>query len=188
MPVIPNPRHEAFAQAIARGETAVDAYLEVFPSANRKSAKVTACTWRAREDVKVRVEEIRMETSEAAERVAHFTRDEALSFLTKILRTPISELTTNSDIAHKVTRHIVSSGRRGRPKKTEEDGELEIMAPEVIRETLEMPNKLDALKQLCVMCGWVADDNLGDTVPGLMPLLRSLRRPGIPQERRRLHR
>jgi hypothetical protein len=42
MPILTNPRHEAFAQALARGEPAVKAYVEAGYKENRHNAATLA--------------------------------------------------------------------------------------------------------------------------------------------------
>ena len=54
MPVLAKPRHEKFAQAVARGMTAADAYLEAGYSPNRGNA----ARLNANEDIQRRAEEL----------------------------------------------------------------------------------------------------------------------------------
>lgn len=59
MPTLPNARHERFAQALAQGKTADEAYQEAGYSPNRGNAS----TLKAKQNIKDRVEEL---TSRAA--------------------------------------------------------------------------------------------------------------------------
>lgn len=63
MPVLLNPRHEAFAQALAKGKTADEAYAKAGYRANRKNA------WRLKtnEDVRGRVAELTGNAAQKAE-------------------------------------------------------------------------------------------------------------------------
>ncbi len=54
MPVLPNPRHEAFAQALANGKTADEAYVDAGYAENRGNAT----RLKANESVRKRVAEI----------------------------------------------------------------------------------------------------------------------------------
>ncbi|RDE07724.1 hypothetical protein [Pelagibacterium lacus] len=63
MPILPNPRHESFAQALAKGKTADDAYAQAGYRPNRKNA------WRLKtnEDIAARVAELGAKAAEKAE-------------------------------------------------------------------------------------------------------------------------
>lgn len=176
MSELSNLKHEAFARAIANGESAAAAYrAAVNPNGTAGSARVAACQLRKRPDIAERIAELHQANSQVVAEKANFTRDQGVAFLIEIIETPVGQITAQSRLAHKVTRYIQKTGgKKGKNGLT----------PEVIRETLEMPNKLDAFRQLCLMCGWIKADTEDDQVPGLMSLLRRLRRPGIPQERR----
>jgi len=63
MPVLPNPRHERFAQLLAKGKTADDAYIEAGFKANRGNA----ARLKANDSILMRVGEIQ---GRAAERAA----------------------------------------------------------------------------------------------------------------------
>ncbi|MAN77792.1 MAG: hypothetical protein CML24_11515 [Rhizobiales bacterium] len=63
MPILPNQRHESFAQALAQGKTADEAYAQAGYKPNRKNA------WRLKtnEDVATRVAELSVKAAEKAE-------------------------------------------------------------------------------------------------------------------------
>lgn len=63
MPVLPNPRHEKFAQSLAKGKTADEAYQEAGFKANRGNA----ARLKANESVAARVEELVGKGAERAE-------------------------------------------------------------------------------------------------------------------------
>ncbi len=58
MPALKNQRHEAFAQGLAKGLTARDAYLRAGYQATTKSADEAAYRLRRREDIKDRIDEL----------------------------------------------------------------------------------------------------------------------------------
>jgi hypothetical protein len=60
MPVLPNPRHEAFAQALARGMSASAAYVEAGYKANAGNA----CTLKSQQNISKRVVELQEEQLE----------------------------------------------------------------------------------------------------------------------------
>src|SRR5690606_16820516 len=63
MPVLPNPRHESFAQALAKGKTADEAYA----LAGYKPNRGNAIRLKANESVRSRVQEIVGRVAEKAE-------------------------------------------------------------------------------------------------------------------------
>ena len=63
MPILPNPRHEAFAQARARGLSQDDAYAE----AGYKPCRQNASRLMTNDDIRLRVEEIQANTAAKAE-------------------------------------------------------------------------------------------------------------------------
>jgi phage terminase small subunit len=62
MPVLPNPRHEAFAQALAKGKTADEAYAQAGYSPNRGNAT----RLKANENIRKRVSELQGRVAEQA--------------------------------------------------------------------------------------------------------------------------
>lgn len=63
MPILSNPRHEAFAQARARGLSQDDAYAE----AGYKPCRQNASRLMTNDDIRIRVEEIQANTAAKAE-------------------------------------------------------------------------------------------------------------------------
>lgn len=80
MPILPNQRHEAFAQALAKGKTADEAYALAGYRANRGNAT----RMNANESIRTRVQELQAKAAEKAE----WTVADRLSMLQSIaLRT-----------------------------------------------------------------------------------------------------
>lgn len=67
MPLLTNPKEEAFAQAIFRGETGTDAYAAQFPTASRKTAGEKASRWAKRDRIKARIAEFTAEIERAGQ-------------------------------------------------------------------------------------------------------------------------
>jgi len=63
MPVLPNPRHESFAQALAKGKTADEAYAQAGYSPNRGNAT----RMKANENIRKRVEELQGRSAKRVE-------------------------------------------------------------------------------------------------------------------------
>jgi len=63
MPILPNPRHESFAQHLAKGKTADEAYVLAGFKANRGNA----ARLKANESIAARVAELQSKAAEKAE-------------------------------------------------------------------------------------------------------------------------
>lgn len=72
MPVLSNPRHEAFAQAMAKGKTAGDAYVEAGYKPNRHNAAALA----REEHISTRLTEILSKVAKKAEITVQSLADE----------------------------------------------------------------------------------------------------------------
>jgi hypothetical protein len=98
MPFLKNPRHEAFAQAIARGSDATEAYGKVYPKATRESAGSAGARLLA--IVRPRVAELQG----MAEDETLLTIAEKRKFCADALRTPVSEIDETSPLCLGVKR------------------------------------------------------------------------------------
>lgn len=150
MPVLKNPKHEAFAQAVAGGMEAGKAYRKVYKS-KAKTAETSGPRLFRNVAVKARVRELQEETS----KTIAFTKQEALEFLADVIRTPIGDIDETSPLCQEYTVDEINSGggqgklRRGNaPEGNERRGDS------ILRTKLKMPSKLDALKQMAQLCGW----------------------------------
>ena len=94
--MLPNIRHERFAQAIAQGKTATDAYIAAGYKARGKSAGNAASRLLENDGVKRRLEEIAAELASKAIADA----DEIQRFLTSVMRGEVEEqlLTRHGDL------------------------------------------------------------------------------------------
>jgi hypothetical protein len=81
MAALMNGRHEAFAQAIAAGETGLSAYKRIYKG-NAKTAKKSAYLLRRREDIVARIQElhhfpretVNLSDAERRRLIAHYIR------------------------------------------------------------------------------------------------------------------
>lgn len=130
MPSLKNPKHEAFAQAVANGSTGVQAYRDcVSDGCTTKTAMEAASRILADCKVSARVEELQKLAETTLEKRLQWDKEKALSYLVEILETPIGEV----DRLHRLAQEL----------RETEDGT-----------TIKLPSKADAMKQLAVMCGW----------------------------------
>lgn len=130
MPALKNPKHEAFAQAIANGSTGVQAYRdEVAIGCTTISAMVQASRLLADDKVSLRVAELQKLAETTLEKRLGWNKEKALSYLVEILETPVGEV----DKLHRLAQEY---------KDTEDSSQV------------KLPSKADAMKQISAMCGW----------------------------------
>lgn len=122
--MLTNPRHETFAQGIASGLSAVQAYQQAGFSG--RSAEANAYRLMENDGVRARIEELRREN----EALCVLTRQDALLFLSRVVRTSAAKVKEDESLVQEV-------GEGGR---------------------LRMPCKMAALRQLSAMCGWDRPD------------------------------
>jgi hypothetical protein len=132
VPVLKNQRHEVFAQGIAKGLTASDAFRVVTPG-NPKNVDIKACQMRRRAGVDQRILELRLENAKKAT----LSREQALKWLTQVITTGAGDVGPHDSLcqAHKVTN---GDGWEAHDVK--------------------VPDKLVALQTLCKMCNWFSPE------------------------------
>ena len=99
MPVLANPRHELFAQAVASGKSASEAYRQ--SGATGKNADVQAAKLVVKSSIRERVAELK----EAQSRKSELSRDRLREFLTEVILTPAGNVDEQSRLcqSYKVT-------------------------------------------------------------------------------------
>jgi hypothetical protein len=117
-----NHRQLAFARFVAEGNSLVDAYERAYGKVKRNHGSKLAKQPHVAEEIARRQRE--------AEAACTLKRDEALRFLTAVVRTPVAELHETHDLVHEIV--------------TARDGSVKVRG---------MP-KLMALKMLGQMMGW----------------------------------
>ena len=89
MPALKNPKHEAFAQAVALNMPASQAYVECVSIGGKCSegtAEVTGCRLSKDSKVALRIAELRSKVSDAADKKFDLTKDKWLGRLAGIAR------------------------------------------------------------------------------------------------------
>ena len=148
--MLPNKKHEAFAQAVANGSTGVQAYRSCISDDCTTSSAIQAAS-RLLSDVNIssRVAELRIVANETLEKRLGWTKEKAMAYLVEVLETPVGELDETHRLANEVTRDELHTG---------ED------KPDVTRVKIKGISKADAMKQLATMCGWNAEEKLELTI------------------------
>lgn len=106
MPVLKNPKHEAFAQAVATGSSGAGAYLVHISKGkcSRATCEVNSCQLlRDGTKVALRVSELREELAERSKEKAFLSFDEKRNFFAMIVRTPIGEIDHTSPLCQERT-------------------------------------------------------------------------------------
>mgnify|MGYP000865938427 CR=1 FL=1 len=132
--------HEAFCQAIANGMTQTNAYLQHVssdtPNANKSGSALAA-------RYADRIAAIIAENNAIAAAARVLTKQEAMEFLTNVVRTPIGEIDHTSPLCQERTYTV---GR-------EEDSVK-----------VKMPGKREAIGDLAKMLGWNMTEKVDVTV------------------------
>jgi hypothetical protein len=92
-----NPRHEAFAQAVASGQSSAEAYVCIYGQTRRHAAAVGGSRLRKKPAVTARVKALQTAAAEGVTVHLHHL----LSFLSRVINTPISEVTESSTLCHR---------------------------------------------------------------------------------------
>jgi hypothetical protein len=91
MAVLTNPKHEKFAQAVAKGSSAAEAYRKTYPRASDSTAETTGPALLRDSQISLRVSELRKAGADLAkERVAYEIAD-AVEFCVKVIQAKPSE-------------------------------------------------------------------------------------------------
>ena len=145
MPAHQSLRHEKFAQLVASGMTAAQAYREV--TGRRANSDVQSVKMRKRAGVEARIQELAAENAQRAQ----MTREELMAFYAAVIRTPADQVPAGSPVIQ-----AYEQDSEGRPK-------------------LRICDKVAAGAQLSKMTGWNSAERLEIGVDTLTCYLRELR-------------
>ena len=130
-----DPKQEKFANLVANTNKITESFRKVFkPKGTKKSVNESASKLAAK--VKPRIEELRLESKEIADKLRILTKTELLLFLSDVVRTPVGEIDEMSPLCQEV--------------KYSDQG----------AKTTKMPGKIDAGKTLAAMQGWNAKEEV----------------------------
>jgi hypothetical protein len=129
-------KHEKFCQLIASGSKACDAYREAGYKCNKAAASANAAKLLGNAKIILRIKEIRAKACELSD----LSKADAIRYLTRIIHTPIGDLTEKSDLVQEFTQ--------------------EALGANVLKTKIKMCGKLEALKQLAALCGWNAPEKI----------------------------
>ena len=148
-----SPRHEQFAQKVASGASAAQAYRETYPTASTATAETHGPELLRRRQVAVRVDELKGIQRAVVTEEFKVTREDMIRYLHEVLITPVGDIDADHILAQEVTR---SRRVRGRGEDAEEWE----------TEKIRMPAKMEAADKLIKMAGWYAPDKgeLADAV------------------------
>lgn len=148
MIALDNPRHERFAQFVAKGMEQAQAYREAGFSSVGEAAKANASRLMKDEGVAARVAELKAET----ERECRISKRKLMDYLCDVLEVPAGEVQED----HKLCQAY---------KHTESE------------RSIKMPDKLRAAELLAKLCGWNEPEKVtheaGDALLDLLSRVRS---------------
>lgn len=154
IPMPTNRKHRAFVRAVAEGMTQTEAYGRYVSSRGaeehrRKPACVLARRYRPA------IHELRSRILAKLDHDSIMSKAEAAQYASRLVRTPVSDVDDQSDLAQEIT------------ETTSPDG--------ITRKTIKMGRKLDALGFLSRTLGWEAASQVNHTVTlADSPALRAL--------------
>lgn len=128
MPRLDSPRHEAFAQRIAKGESGAEAYREVYGDQVSNPRGLASDLLKDNPDISERVVELQ---AEGAKGVV-MSLQTSLEYLTRVVTTPAGQVTEESDLCQSY-KHTLTEN------------------------SIKMPDKLKALELLSKLTGRLSD-------------------------------
>lgn len=126
MPALKNLKHEAFARNVGiHWMSAAEAYRTGWPNCSEATAETTGPKLARDSQINLRIMEFREEAAKRAAEKDFLTVEEKRAFLAKIVRTPLGEVTKDSELCQEWS---LTDGER------------------TTTERIKMPSKLDAIK------------------------------------------
>lgn len=181
--MLKNPRHEAFAQAVASGTSGTEAYRRVYGAKANKNAENLACRLSRNVNVRQRVSELQQKSATATT----LSLQEKREFLAKLVRTPIGSIDETSELCQ-AAEYQVSGGLRGRLRRGQADRGNEQGETEVTTVRIKLADKLKAIELDAKLAGEFTEDHrvtltvqtspdvVLDTVRTMSPVLAGLTR------------
>lgn len=154
MPILKNQKHERFAQLIATGVSATEAYTKVY----RKKGKVAGSAG-GRLLKNVGIQQRLSELQQKAETKAVLTLAEKREFLRRVVMTPVGEVDQDSDLCQEYTKRFEAGG--------ETNPDFEVVK-------IKTPCKLKALELDAKLAGEFKE-KVEVSVDGLGELLKAIR-------------
>jgi len=118
MPLLKNKKHEKFAQAVAKGGSAYDAYRKcVSKKGTRASANVSASRLLKNANILLRIDEFRQEGDKIAKQEVGFTIADAVKFLVSVVNTPVGEVDETNPLCQEVSYSDMGAKKTKMPDK-----------------------------------------------------------------------
>jgi len=152
-----NDRQRRFCELLVEGRSAAEAYAAVYTRHKREFARQGAAKVLAKPHVREHVEKLRAELAERTMLEMVASRQEALEFLTAVLRTPAGAVDELSRICQSF-------------KQTR-----------LVKE-IRMPSKLEAIEKLSKMLGWDAPVKVEHEGDALLELYEAIRAGSSPSK------
>lgn len=138
-----SPRHENFAQLVAGGASAAQAYRETYPNASTATAATRGPELLRGHHIAIRVAKLKGIQEEIVTEQFKVEREDMLRWLQEVIVTSVGEVDADHVLAQKVTKTRLVRG------KGEDAEEWEV-------QRVEMPGKMEAAEKIIKMAGWYA--------------------------------
>lgn len=149
-------RHERFCEAVVSGMSATQAYIAAGYQVSEKVAGTCGPRLMENAGVKRRIAELRAPQTAAA----LLTKDEKRRYLAKLVRTPIGQLTPDSDLCTEYVTTQVAGGRRGKLRRGNAPEGNETSEEPVVQVRVKMADKLRAIELDSKLAGHFEPDQL----------------------------
>ena len=132
MPILKNVKHEKFAQLCATGLSRAEAYRRAAGARAGKNSDANSDDWLNARGVRERIKELQEQSAKKSE----LSREEALKWLTDLIRTPISAVCKDSPLVQAYQENS--------------EGNVKV----------RLADKIAGLQTLCRMTGWNEPDQV----------------------------
>lgn len=158
------PKHEAFAQKVAAGSSAGEAYREVYTTASKATAETEGPKLLRNPQIALRVEELKAAQRAALTEDFKVSRGEVIHYLLEVMNTPVGHIDPNHRLCQEWTEEKIQMGEA---VKT--------------RTKVKMPPKLEAVEKIIKMAGWYSPEKVqigadAELKESLLALLDSIRK------------
>lgn len=165
-----NIRQERFAELVAGGMSATEAYVKAGYNVSVKVAGTNGPRLLENAGVKAHIAGIKAKAAARTE----FKKDDLVRDLIKLWQTPVGEIDEKSQFAQEVVTDQVAGGSRGQLKRGKAAKGNETVEPITTRKRIKMVDKFAAARLLTELLGWKEPDQVVvETGPRTLEALES---------------
>lgn len=137
-----NLRQLRFAELVAAGMVATQAYMQAGYSKDTRIAEANAYRLMENDGVKAKIAELTAPKSAQLKR----SKDDNLQWLTDCITTPLSAIGPDSPLCVEYVEEFIAGGSRGKLKRGKANSGNEVAGPDIIRRRVKKADPLRALE------------------------------------------